>query len=76
MLLSFGFHGDTADKENSELPDYLSDDADSPVVDAKAMARTDAVDKKKGGWIRSAASFLTNSFYWWYPDRANANNRA
>ncbi|XP_041358295.1 armadillo repeat-containing protein 1-like [Gigantopelta aegis] len=64
MLLSFGAHGDDADKENSELPDYLSDDADSPVVDTKAMARTGDVEKKKGGWIRSAASFLTNSFYW------------
>lgn len=64
VLLSFGARPEEMDKENSDMPDYLSDDGNSPVVDAKAMARTDRGEKKSGGWFGAAASFLSNSFYW------------
>ncbi|XP_064606538.1 armadillo repeat-containing protein 1-like [Liolophura sinensis] len=64
ILLSFGAKPEEMDKENSDMPEYLSDDGNSPVVDAKAMARTDRGEKKSGGWLGAAASFLSNSFYW------------
>ncbi|GFO05124.1 Armadillo repeat-containing protein 1 [Plakobranchus ocellatus] len=52
-------------KENDGLPDYLSDDSDSVIVDDKALKRPSEEDKKKSaGWFSAAASFLSNSFYW------------
>lgn len=54
------------DKENTTLPDYLPDESLSPVHDSKTLARTDQQQTggKNNGWLSSAASFLTNSFYW------------
>ena len=52
------------DKENVTLPDYLPDDVDSPKAHTKPLARNKTEDKKAGGWLSSAANFLTNSFYW------------
>ncbi|RUS70797.1 hypothetical protein EGW08_021445 [Elysia chlorotica] len=52
-------------KENEDLPDYLSDDSDSILVDDKALKRPSDEDKKKStSWFSAAASFLSNSFYW------------
>lgn len=63
LFLSFGSHQKDLDKENeTELPDYLPDD-EQPVVDDKAISRP-GEEKKAGGWLSSAASFFTNSFYW------------
>ncbi|XP_048256244.1 armadillo repeat-containing protein 1-like [Haliotis cracherodii] len=64
LFLSFRSLMEEAEKENSDMPSYLADDADSPVIDDKAVARTARDEKKEGGWLSSAASFLTNSFYW------------
>jgi len=52
------------DKENTTLPDYLPEEVESPTVDSKSLARTTQDDKKNSGWLSTAASFLTNSFYW------------
>ncbi|KAH9523763.1 Armadillo repeat-containing protein 1 [Bulinus truncatus] len=53
------------DKENEDLPDYLSDDSDTTIIDEKAVKRpTDEDKKKSAGWFSVAANFLTNSFYW------------
>uniref|UniRef100_A0A2C9L395 Armadillo repeat-containing protein 1 n=2 Tax=Biomphalaria glabrata TaxID=6526 RepID=A0A2C9L395_BIOGL len=53
------------DKENEELPDYLSDDSDTTIIDDKAVKRPTEEDKKKSaGWFSMATNFLTNSFYW------------
>lgn len=63
LFLSFGNHQKDLDKENeAELPDYLPDD-EHHVVDDKAISKP-GTEEKKGGWLSSAASFLTNSFYW------------
>ena len=63
LFLSFGSHLREQDKENeTELPEYLPDD-EQPIVDDKAVSKPGSEDKK-GGWLSSAASFLTNSFYW------------
>ncbi|XP_046566803.1 armadillo repeat-containing protein 1-like [Haliotis rubra] len=64
LFLSFRSLMEDAEKENSDMPSYLADDADSPVIDDKAISRTAREEKKGGGWLSSAASFLTNSFYW------------
>ena len=64
LLLSFGSHQKDLDKENeTELPDYLPDE-EEPIIDDKAMARPGKGDQRGGGWLSSAASFFTNSFYW------------
>ncbi|GFS11647.1 armadillo repeat-containing protein 1-like [Elysia marginata] len=58
-------HNTSCGKENTDLPDYLSDDSDSIIVDDKALKRPTEEDKKKSaGWFSAAANFLTNSFYW------------
>ncbi|XP_069126106.1 armadillo repeat-containing protein 1-like [Argopecten irradians] len=65
ILLSFGSNHQDMDKENTTLPDYLPDEVDSPTQDGKTMARVgNDGDKKSSGWLSTAASFLTNSFYW------------
>jgi len=64
LFLSFGSHPENMDKENdTTLPDYLPDEEDI-VVDDKALAR-DKTHTRSGGWLSTAANFLTNSFYWW-----------
>ena len=64
MFLSFGSHPQHCDKENeTELPDYLPEEEEEP-IDDKALAR-DKSETKGSGWLNSAASFFTNSFYWW-----------
>ncbi|XP_052777559.1 armadillo repeat-containing protein 1-like isoform X2 [Mya arenaria] len=63
LFLSFGSNQGEMDKENDvTLPEYLPDEEEL-IVDDKALAR-DKPDCKSGGWLSSAASFLTNSFYW------------
>ncbi|KAK3758662.1 hypothetical protein RRG08_016631 [Elysia crispata] len=58
-------HNMSCGKENEDLPDYLSDDSDSIIVDDKALKRPSEEDKKKSAsWFSAAANFLTNSFYW------------
>jgi hypothetical protein len=52
------------DKENITLPDYLPEDVDSPKAHTKPLARNKDDTKKANGWLTSAASFITNSFYW------------
>ncbi|OWF53786.1 armadillo repeat-containing protein 1-like [Mizuhopecten yessoensis] len=65
MLLSFGSNHQEMDKENTTLPDYLPDEVDSPVHNGKTLARVgNDGDNKSSGWLSTAASFLTNSFYW------------
>ncbi|XP_048760793.1 armadillo repeat-containing protein 1-like isoform X2 [Ostrea edulis] len=63
VLVSFGANPQDIDKENTSLPDYLPEDPDSPKADSRSLARTQK-DEKKSNWLSSAASFLTNSFYW------------
>ncbi|XP_078317419.1 armadillo repeat-containing protein 1-like [Crassostrea virginica] len=62
-LVPFGANPQDIDKENTTLPDYLPEDPDSPKADSRSVARVKK-DDKKSGWLSSAASFLTNSFYW------------
>ncbi|CAL1546633.1 unnamed protein product [Lymnaea stagnalis] len=58
-------HHVSQDKENEDLPDYLSDDSDSTFVEEKAIKRPTEEDKKKSsGWFSMAANFLSNSLYW------------
>lgn len=58
-------HNVSNGKENTDLPDYLSDDNDSILIDDKALKRpTDEDKKKSAGWFSAAANFLANSFYW------------
>lgn len=52
------------DKENTTLPDYLPEEVDSPKAHTKPLARNKGDNKREGGWLSSAATFITNSFYW------------
>ena len=54
------------EKENpADLPDYLSDESDTSILDEQALKRPSKEDQKKSaGWFSVAANFLTNSFYW------------
>lgn len=63
VLVSFGANPQDMDKENTTLPDYLPEDPDSPKADSHSVARIKK-DDKKSGWLSSAATFITNSFYW------------
>lgn len=76
-LVSFNMSGAPVDdagtqgKENSGLlPPYLSDDEDEKHLhresDKSALSRggTEA-ESTASKWFSAAASFLTNSFYWW-----------
>lgn len=63
VLVSFGANPQDIDKENTILPDYLPEDPDSPKADSHSVARIKK-DDKKSGWLSSAATFITNSFYW------------
>ena len=63
-LVSFGSNMKEVDKENVTLPDYLPEDVDSPKAHTKPLARNKDDTKKANGWLTSAASFITNSFYW------------
>lgn len=63
VLVSFGANPQDIDKENTTLPDYLPEDPDSPKADSHSVARIKK-DDKKSGWLSSAATFITNSFYW------------
>ena len=63
-LVSFGSNMKEVDKENITLPDYLPEDVDSPKAHTKPLARNKDDTKKANGWLTSAASFITNSFYW------------
>ncbi|KAH3733609.1 armadillo repeat-containing protein 1-like isoform X2 [Dreissena polymorpha] len=72
LFLSFGHHQEGCDKENNTtlrdrendttLPDYLPDE-EEVTVDDRALARNKG-PSKSGGWLSTAANFLTNSFYW------------
>lgn len=63
VLVSFGANPQDMDKENTTLPDYLPEDPDSPKANSHSVARIKK-DDKKSGWLNSAATFITNSFYW------------
>lgn len=63
VLVSFGANPQDMDKENTTLPDYLPEDPDSPKADSHSVARIKK-DDNKSGWLSSAATFITNSFYW------------
>lgn len=63
-LISFGSNMKDVDKENSQFPDYLPEDVDSPKAGTKPLARNKPDEQKTGGWLSSAANFLSNSFYW------------
>lgn len=63
-LVSFGSNMKEVDKENVTLPDYLPEDVDSPKAHTKPLAQNKDDTKKANGWLTSAASFITNSFYW------------
>lgn len=63
-LIAFGSNMRDVDKENTTLPDYLPEDVDSPKAHTKPLARNKADNKREGGWLSSAATFITNSFYW------------
>ncbi|KAK6176291.1 hypothetical protein SNE40_014599 [Patella caerulea] len=63
-LQSFGMVQPSAEKENLSEPEYLPDDIDSPVASSKAVARGGTYPKQENNWFSSAASFLSNSFYW------------
>ncbi|KAJ8305388.1 hypothetical protein KUTeg_015933 [Tegillarca granosa] len=63
VLISFGTNMKEVDKENTTLPDYLPD-IDSPKADSKSLARNDKGQEKQSGWLTSAVSFISNSFYW------------
>ncbi|KAL5015943.1 hypothetical protein ScPMuIL_005532 [Solemya velum] len=63
LLLSFGNNTEDLDKENLTLPDYLPEEAHSPVVGPKAVARNSA-DQSNKGWFSSAATFLSKTLYW------------
>ncbi|XP_005107731.1 armadillo repeat-containing protein 1 [Aplysia californica] len=53
------------EKENADMPDYLSDDSDTTFVEEKAVKKPTKEDEKRAaGWFSVAANFLTNSFYW------------
>ncbi|KAL3868084.1 hypothetical protein ACJMK2_040921 [Sinanodonta woodiana] len=65
LLVTFNAHSQELNKENNEeLPEYLPDEEET-VIDDKAVSRSGKGGKKSGaGWLSTAASFLTNSFYW------------
>ena len=63
-LIAFGSNMRDVDKENTTLPDYLPEEVDSPKAHTKPLARNKGDNKREGGWLSSAATFITNSFYW------------
>lgn len=68
-FISFNLSGHLEEhiRESEDLPDYLSDDSDTTVVEDKAVKRPTKEDQKKSsGWFSAAANFLSNSFYWWF----------
>ncbi|XP_034383865.1 armadillo repeat containing 1, like [Cyclopterus lumpus] len=65
IFISLNQQSGVAVKRNSPLPDYLPEEEESPerAVD-RAISRTTAKKDSSGSWLNSAASFLTNTFYW------------
>ncbi|XP_059151844.1 armadillo repeat-containing protein 1-like isoform X2 [Physella acuta] len=64
-LVSFNTSTHQAVPEQEDLPDYLSDDSDTTIIDDKAVKKPTEEDKKKSaGWFSKAANFLSSSFYW------------
>ncbi|XP_072045782.1 armadillo repeat-containing protein 1-like [Amphiura filiformis] len=64
VVLSFGANPAAANKENDSLPDYLPEDA-SPIKGLdKAMTIHGKEQDEGRGWLRSAATFISTSFYW------------
>ncbi|PIK55982.1 putative armadillo repeat-containing protein 1 [Apostichopus japonicus] len=65
IILSFGSKPALADKENTSLPEYLPEE-DLPITGLdKAVTKPGLTcDDQGGSWLSTAATFISNSFYW------------
>ena len=62
LFLSFGANPAEMEKENLTIPDYLPSDEEED-ENPQAITRS-RKSTSQGGWIKTAANFLTSSFYW------------